>query len=543
MIRFPFAGLLAALLLLARPAHAQLVHDVIDAPVSLSPVEVQGDTESVFRSADPGRPFTGLALEGIGGEGDLEGTVRFLQDGAEIDWRPLYVVRSATDGAFLAAYHGETVRRGAFEVRFLHRPGSRITVGAAGVFDGRLDQEETAEAGDVAFPYSGKAAPQTVFPPALITRAEWNAAAFRGTPGPLSTRPYTRMTFHHAAGFGAVTRDEGLAQVKAIQEFHQNGRGWSDIGYHFVVDQSGRVYQGRPFLDASVRLDDVPALALGAHAGGANTGNIGVCVLGCYHPPEGTGCTDVLAPAVRDSLVTLFAFLGEAYAVEASSLIGHRDVSDTACPGNTNYGLLPGLRDDVLLLQQTGNARIASGTLDATLTPQGFVRLAVTFTEDNGIAGVRLERVQDGQPTLLYAGTSPDVPTITDAGLTGNGPVRYDLYVTDGAGRRQRVATAELSPEPPGGYVLAETFPNPAQGAATLRYYLEQDGVVHLRVYDAAGRTVAEAVSGAFQEGGRWHTAALDVSGLAGGTYFYRLTVEGFGSTVLDATRTLVVVP
>ena len=159
----------------------------------------------------------------------------------------------------------------------------------------------------------------------LIPRAAWGAESFRGTPIPLNRPDYVNITFHHTAGFGALTLEEGLQQVKNIQDFHQNGRGWSDIGYQFVMDRSGRLYQGRPFLNNGVPFEEGPPLAQGAHVGGHNTGNIGVSVLGCYHPPEGSSCRDQMTPAALDSLLTMFAYLVERYGAPPENIMGHRD--------------------------------------------------------------------------------------------------------------------------------------------------------------------------------------------------------------------------
>ena len=196
---------------------------------------------------------------------------------------------------------------------------------------------------------------------------------------------------HHAAGFSATTLNEGLEQVRRIQDFHQNGRGWSDIGYQFLLDRSGNLYQGRPFLDERADLADAPALALGAHVGGFNTGNIGVCMLGCYHPPEGPSCRQTIPPAALDSLVGVLAFLSERYGVPPDRIRGHRDFSATACPGDNNYRLLDDIRTRVQALIETGvatpdaitlspifpNPVAATATIRYFLRQEGRVRLTV----------------------------------------------------------------------------------------------------------------------------------------------------------------------
>ena len=178
--------------------------------------------------------------------------------------------------------------------------------------------------------------------PKIISRAEWGA---RNPKYDYSNHPYfNKMTLHHAAGWGARTLDEGKAAVKSIQDFHQDGRGWSDIGYHFLVDMAGNIYQGRP------------ETVLGAHVGGANTGNIGVCLLGCYHPPETSiPCYDEMSYGSEQSLIKLYAWISDAYGVEPKLLKGHRDYfGTTSCPGNNVWSLLPNLRSDISLFIMYG---------------------------------------------------------------------------------------------------------------------------------------------------------------------------------------------
>ncbi|MBC8216141.1 MAG: N-acetylmuramoyl-L-alanine amidase [Candidatus Marinimicrobia bacterium] len=170
--------------------------------------------------------------------------------------------------------------------------------------------------------------------PTIITRAEWGARA--PTHG-YSLHPYyTKLTLHHAAGFSASNIEEGKEQMRAIQDLHQFVRGWSDIGYHFVVDKAGYIYQGRP------------ETVIGAHVMDNNTGNIGVCVLGCYHPPE-PYCGDHLTEDTINSLVALYAWISGEYNYDPSVLRGHRDYpyNDTSCPGHNIYDKLPELRNDI----------------------------------------------------------------------------------------------------------------------------------------------------------------------------------------------------
>lgn len=177
--------------------------------------------------------------------------------------------------------------------------------------------------------------------PQLVTRAEWSAAPFKGVVKGLGSPE--RIVVHHAAGFRAATLLEGKKQVKEIQKLHQGPkRNWSDIGYHFLIDAGGNLYQGRPFFAGSI-LNDVPRLAMGAHVLNQNSRKIGICLLGCFHPKD-TGCNDIPTVAATDSLRHILQFLLNAYGVPASKIATHRDFLSTSCPGDTLFSLVDALR-------------------------------------------------------------------------------------------------------------------------------------------------------------------------------------------------------
>lgn len=162
--------------------------------------------------------------------------------------------------------------------------------------------------------------------PVVHGRAEWGA----GPP----TEPYApdpvawRVTLHHSDGRRTLTLAESLDEAKFIQDFHQNGRGWIDIGYHFIVDVSGNIIEGRP------------EGTLGAHTLANNEGNVGVVLLGTYHTPTNDRAT---APQL-EALVALGRYLVKRYGIDPSSLKGHRDYRETVCPGDKAYPSVENLR-------------------------------------------------------------------------------------------------------------------------------------------------------------------------------------------------------
>ncbi len=150
-------------------------------------------------------------------------------------------------------------------------------------------------------------------------RAEWGARRTRCSRKISS--PY-RMTIHHTE---TPTNDtiSVEARLRGIQRYHMDVRGWCDIGYHYLVSRDGRVWEGRP---ENLR---------GAHAGGANTGNIGISLIGSH---ETTPITD----RQLGNVAALLAELGSTHniALNRTNIKGHRQHKSTSCPGNALYGQL-----------------------------------------------------------------------------------------------------------------------------------------------------------------------------------------------------------
>lgn len=103
--------------------------------------------------------------------------------------------------------------------------------------------------------------------------------------------------------------------TEEIRQWHLD-RGWSDIGYHFVVELDGTVCDGRP-LEKS-----------GAHAKGHNSQSVGVCYVGGVDSDMEAKDTRTDEQAV--ALVELITFLKEQF--PEAVVIGHRDVSEKECP-------------------------------------------------------------------------------------------------------------------------------------------------------------------------------------------------------------------
>jgi N-acetylmuramoyl-L-alanine amidase len=200
--------------------------------------------------------------------------------------------------------------------------------------------------------------------PAIHSRAEWGAYQF-GTgvvPCPAGPEYASALRFavvHHTVNSNNYTAAQVPAMLRGIQVYHMNTLGYCDIAYNFVIDRFGGIWEAR---DGGV---DKPVI--GGHAGGFNTGSVGVALLG-------NNSTAAVPDAQYRSLVQLLRWrlsiaridpsLGFIVTVGASpcncqqypvgytiflpsAIVGHRDVDKTECPGNEAYKLLPWLRLDV----------------------------------------------------------------------------------------------------------------------------------------------------------------------------------------------------
>ena len=303
--------------------------------------KVGGINQILAKSADYSDklPIEGVAIR-LQSESKPEVHFRFLISFETwTNWESAQLFEEPFSDRWIAAYNNELVDNSQqFEVKIEVSDNSIVRILEQGVFP--VDTE--------LYPVNALSKP-IIFPtdipkPTIISRQEWGA---RSPNGSYSIMPYyDKLTIHHAAGWGARNLEEGIAAVKSIQDFHIDGRGWTDIAYHFLIDKAGNIFQGRP------------ETVIGAHVMNHNTGNIGVCILGCYHPPyTAYPCNDQLTQESRDATVHLFAWLADKFDYKDRVLLGHRDYYDyehTSCPGTNIHRLLPEIREEIYTFRQLG---------------------------------------------------------------------------------------------------------------------------------------------------------------------------------------------
>ncbi len=234
------------------------------------------------------------------------------------------------------------------QVRLLRGPVRSVRLVA-------INASEPPEVGNAArYRTAGaESAPQESAGPAIVTRREWGAdeSLRRGHP---SFAPTTRVSVHHT-----VTPNDDpdpASTVRAILAYHTQSNGWDDIGYNYLIDAQGRIYEGR--WAREYRPGEPPTGedsqghgVTGAHTAGDNPGTLGVALLGDFR---------FVAPssAALEALEALLAWEADRHGIdplattvwstgERSTVIGHRDAGTTACPGDQLYAALPAVRQAV----------------------------------------------------------------------------------------------------------------------------------------------------------------------------------------------------
>lgn len=143
---------------------------------------------------------------------------------------------------------------------------------------------------------------------------------------------------HHTAESALAAKKSGVERMRVLYEYHTIARGWGDIGYNFVIDPEGNIYEGRAG-GASI---------VGAHSFCNNVGTIGIALMGNFQvgePPK----------AQLQGLRLLLIQLSDEYGIDPlgrtthhgkmyPTIVGHRDVRPTACPGSYSYALFPQVR-------------------------------------------------------------------------------------------------------------------------------------------------------------------------------------------------------
>ncbi|MFH9199267.1 peptidoglycan recognition protein [Streptomyces anulatus] len=218
---------------------------------------------------------------------------------------------------------------------------------------------------------SGPRPPRGLPQPAVVSRRDWGADEDLVREGPHYTAPARAVFVHHTGNPNDYDCADAPDLIRAVQSDHVRQDGWDDIGYNFLVDRCGTIYEGRA--------GGVGRSVLGAHTKGFNTDTVGIAAIGNF----GAGA-EVPKP-MMDALVKLAAWklrpgadpLGTVDLVSTNDesrfdegqvarlhvISGHRDSFETRCPGDALYGLLPELRERAAKLRAAAPGHSAAARL------------------------------------------------------------------------------------------------------------------------------------------------------------------------------------
>ncbi|MGW5420326.1 N-acetylmuramoyl-L-alanine amidase [Streptomyces sp. NPDC003943] len=312
--------------------------------------ELGGRIEVRTRDADDGEWSDWIALEPH--PADLDGR----RPGAPGSTEPVWV--GASDGAEVRISGGDGDGDGDGGVPGRLPAGltlNMIDPGGAGAT--ALDAEPAAFTAAARTDGPPSSAPR----PEIVSRAEWGGEEIEEkTPEPAQYLPGGRIkaAFVHHTTSAEYDCAESASVVRSILDYHVDVEKWRDIGYNFLVDKCGTVFEGRK--------GGIDQPVLGAHTYGWNTESTGVALIGDFTAQSAPDAA--LAAAARviayklgqygvdpRGRVRLTAgatqknYFGEAFELgqvyEFNAVSGHRDGFATECPGNSLYPQLPGIRD------------------------------------------------------------------------------------------------------------------------------------------------------------------------------------------------------
>jgi hypothetical protein len=334
--------------------------------------------------------------------------------------------------------------------------------------------------------------------PPIITRTAWRANEAIRRAQPSYARAVQFGVVHHTAGSNSYTASQSAAIVRGIEVYHVKGNGWNDIGYNFLVDKYGQVFEGR--------YGGVDKNVIGAHAEGFNTGSFGVALIGTYQSvaptaPEKTALANLLAwrldVAHVDPLSTLAFPSGGNGRFPAGTPVflravsGHKDTGFTSCPGAILYAQLGTLARQAAA---TGLPKLYAPLVQGQLG--GLVRFqarvsetlpwVVTLSDEAGVV------VGTGSGTSAQIDWTWDASTVPDAS--------YTWTISAGDAVRAATGTIGAAPVPLAIKALTAT-PRTITDSTQISYTLTAPATVTATLRGVDGRDVASLFTQQHQPG------------------------------------------
>jgi hypothetical protein len=311
--------------------------------------------------------------------------------------------------------------------------------------------------------------------PNVIPRSGWGAdEALRFDASgreiwPPAFYPIQKVIVHHTA---TQNNDpDPAATIRSIYQYHAETMGWGDIGYNFLIDEEGRIYEGRysrPYASGeSPTGEDLSGNGVtAAHTQGYNSGTVGIALLGTLTNQDAT-------PAARSALEHLTAWIDDTHGIDPqgsalytnpvsgmqatfANIAGHRDLAATECPGGAFYATLPTIRSDVaaLIAAAQPDFSIDAAPSSQSVVQGGSADFSVAVTRTGGFRDPVTLSVT-GVPaatTATFAPNPADSSTLTLATSSTTPAGTYPLTISGTAGAATHSASVTLvvnQPPPP----------------------------------------------------------------------------------------------
>ena len=279
--------------------------------------------------------------------------------------------------------------------------------------------------------------------PRIVTRAEWGADETWRDPVPRVGTTLLAGIVHHTASTNNYTADQAPAQMRNLYAYFTKSLNYADMGYNFLVDKYGTIYEGRSGCAVgAVDCDSASVPVQGAHTAGLNINTFGVSAIGNY---------DVLAPenpgAMVESIASLMAWKLAPYGLDPNAtasimstdtsgsskfsagqtaitqvISAHRDVGKTVCPGRYLYPYMAEIRAraTTLLAPVIQGVSVAPTLVNGTGTDSVNVSAIIPA---NATWSVDVKNADSGAPIQAVTGTQ-----------VTSGPVSYAWDRKDSAG-------------------------------------------------------------------------------------------------------------
>jgi hypothetical protein len=269
--------------------------------------------------------------------------------------------------------------------------------------------------------------------PSIYSRRQWGADESVREAGPPDYHEVRGGFVHHTVNTNSYTRDQVPGIIRSIYAYHVQSRGWRDIGYNFLIDKFGRIWEGR--------YGGVDRPVVGAHTSGYNSYAFAASAIGNF---------DNVAPptALVNAFGTLYAWKLSLHGVRGNkgstrigdrtfshAIMGHRDAGSTACPGRYLYAKLSTIRSQAGSKQASWAAR----ELQSQISGRGYPDLVARRSADKRIVVIRTDgNARFGTPraTNLIGGTSATLMNAGDWDRDGDGDIL--IRHTDGTIRVNR---------------------------------------------------------------------------------------------------------